>query len=106
MFALQGYKSGISRLLADPGSQVGSPQNNSVPSSAHANSPAPTVQTSYASSPNQVDWNGQKLSSEFEDVDSGGDPRASSLTQPTFGSASQKASLLLQGVAGIVHICK
>lgn len=105
LFALQGYKSSISRLLVDPGSQVGSPQSSSVPCSAQANSPAPSVQTSNTLSPDQVDWNGPTPSSEFEDVDSGGDPQATSLDHPTFGSVSQNASLLLHGIPGKMHIC-
>nr|XP_011464949.1 PREDICTED: calmodulin-binding transcription activator 1-like isoform X3 [Fragaria vesca subsp. vesca] len=83
---VEGNKSGVSRLLVDPGSQVGSPQSASAPCSAQANSPAPTVQTSFASNPIKVEWNGQKLSTEFEDVDSPGDAGASSGTQPMPGS--------------------
>lgn len=83
---MQGNKSGVSRLLVDPGSQVGSPQSASAPCSAQANSPAPTVQTSFASNPIKVEWNGQKLSTEFEDVDSRGDAGASSGAQPMPGS--------------------
>lgn len=84
--------------MADPGSQAGSPQSCSVP--CPANSPASTVQTSYPSSPNRFDRNGRRLSSEFEDVDSGRDPRASSLAQPIFGSTSHSASMLAHEVAG------
>ncbi|XP_018850509.2 calmodulin-binding transcription activator 3-like isoform X3 [Juglans regia] len=102
----EGYKSGISRLIADPGSQAGSPQSSPVPWSAQANSPAPTVQTSYASSANRVDRNGLTLSSEFEDVDSGSDPRASSLTQPLFGSFLHKTSLLEHKVAGFPDLSR
>ncbi|KAI4335054.1 hypothetical protein L6164_013736 [Bauhinia variegata] len=75
----EGYnKCGISRLPLDPVSLVGSPQNGSAPSTAQVNSPVSGVQTSYASSVNRVDWNGRALSSEYEDVDSGGDQQASS----------------------------
>lgn len=94
-YALQGYKSGISRLLTGPIPQVESPQNSCV----QANSPAPTVQTSFATNPNRVEWNGQTLSSEFEDGDSGDNPGAS-LTQPAFGSISHNASLLSHRIAG------
>lgn len=87
-------------MSADPGTQTGSPQSSPVPWSAQANSPAPTVQTSYASSANRVSRNGLTLSSEFEDVDSGSDPRASSLTQPLFGSTLHNTSLLEHKGAG------
>lgn len=100
----EGYKSGISRLIADPGSQAGSPQSSSVPCSAQENSPAPTVQTSYTSSPNRVDRNGQ--TSEFEDVDSGSDPRSSSLAQPIFGPISHSTSLLAHEVAGFPDLSR
>ncbi|XP_048321378.2 calmodulin-binding transcription activator 3 isoform X2 [Ziziphus jujuba] len=102
----EGYKSSISRLLADPGSQVGSPQSSSVPCSAQANSPAPTVQTSNILSPNRVDWIGPTPCLEFEDVDSGGGPQASSVAHPTFGSVSQNASLLLHGVPGFSELSR
>ncbi|XP_024170288.1 calmodulin-binding transcription activator 2 isoform X1 [Rosa chinensis] len=95
---VEGSKSGVSRLLVDPGSQVGSPQTASAPCSAQANSPAPTVQTSFASSPIKVDWNGQTLSTEFEDVDSRGDAGASSLAQPIPGSVLNNACLQLPEV--------
>uniref|UniRef100_A0A7N2R6B9 CG-1 domain-containing protein n=1 Tax=Quercus lobata TaxID=97700 RepID=A0A7N2R6B9_QUELO len=100
----EGYKSGISRLMADPGSQAGSPQSCSVP--CPANSPASTVQTSYPSSPNRFDRNGRRLSSEFEDVDSGRDPRASSLAQPIFGSTSHSTSMLAHEVAGFPELTR
>ncbi|PQQ00134.1 calmodulin-binding transcription activator 2-like [Prunus yedoensis var. nudiflora] len=90
------YQSGVPCLLADPGSQVASPQSVSAPFSAQANSPAPTVQTSFASSPNRVDWNGKTLPTEFEDVDSGGDAGTSSVAQSMFGSVLHNASLLSQ----------
>lgn len=87
--------------MVDPGSQAGSSQSCSVPCPAQANSPASTVQTSYPSSPNRFDRNGRRLSSEFEDVDSGRDPRASSLAQPIFGSTSHStSSILAHEVAG------
>ncbi|WRX21499.1 IQ motif [Theobroma cacao] len=88
----EGYRSGISRILADPGSQSESLQTGSAPSLAHENSPAPTVQTSHAST-SRIDWNGQTLSSEFEDVDSGDYPSTSSPVQPIYGSTSCTASL-------------
>ncbi|KAJ4721920.1 Calmodulin-binding transcription activator like [Melia azedarach] len=94
----EGYKSGVSRLVADPGSQIESPQTSSARSLAQANSPAPTAQTSHASSPNKIDWNGQALSSEFEDVDSGNGPGAHSLAQPIYGSMPQNASLVAAGL--------
>lgn len=100
--ALQVYQSGVPCLLADPGSQVASPQSVSAPFSAQANSPAPTGQTSFASSPNRVDWNGKTLSTEFEDVDSGGDAGTSSVAQSMFGSVLHNASLLSQ-VGGKMH---
>jgi len=87
-------------VIADPGSQAGSPQSSSVPCSAQANSPAPSVQTSYASSPNRVDRNGQKFSSGLDDVDSASDPQASSLSQPIFGFISHDTSLLEHKVSG------
>lgn len=70
---------------------------------AQAASPASTVQTSYASSPNKIDWNGKALSSEFEDVDSRNGPGTSSLTQSIHGSMSHNSSLLLPRVEGKVH---
>ena len=97
-YASQGYKSGISRLLPSSRSQIESPQTSSAPCSTQENSPAPTVQTSFSTNPNRVNWNGQIQSSEFEDVDSGdNNPGAPSLTQPAFGSV---CSLLSHGVAG------
>ena len=98
--ALQGYKSGISRLLASPRPPVESPQT----SCAQANSPAPTGQTSFATNSNRVEWNGQTLSSKFEDVDSSDNPGAF-LTQPAFGSLSHNASLLSHRVTGKVDDC-
>lgn len=104
--ALQGNKSGVSRLLADPGSQVGSPQSASVPCSSQANSPAPTVQTSFASNPIKVDWNGQTLSTEFEDVDSRSDAGASSLSQPMLEPVLNNACLHSPEVGGkMCSIC-
>ncbi|XP_059429611.1 calmodulin-binding transcription activator 2-like isoform X3 [Corylus avellana] len=100
----EGYKSGISRVIADPGSQAGSPQSSTVPCSVQANSPAPSVQTSYASSPNRVDRNGQIVSSGLDDVDSASDPQASSLGQPIFGFISHNTSLLEHKVAGFVEL--
>ncbi|XP_008223475.1 PREDICTED: calmodulin-binding transcription activator 2-like [Prunus mume] len=92
----EAYQSGVPCLLTDPGSQVASPQSVSAPFSAQANSPAPTGQTSFASSPNRVDWNGKTLSTEFEDVDSGGDAGTSSVAQTMFGSVLHNASLRSQ----------
>ncbi|KAL5849044.1 hypothetical protein ACOSQ4_007057 [Xanthoceras sorbifolium] len=100
----EGYKSGVSRLVADPGSQIGSPQASSGHTSVQANSPAPTVQTSHASSPYKIDWNGQAFSSEFEDVDSGNGLGAASLAQPTYGSVSQNAPLIAPQVVGFTEI--
>uniref|UniRef100_A0A5B6ZN30 Putative calmodulin-binding transcription activator 3 isoform X1 n=2 Tax=Davidia involucrata TaxID=16924 RepID=A0A5B6ZN30_DAVIN len=100
----EGYKLGSSRLLnADPGSQLGSPQTSSEPCLEQTLSLAPTVQTSYASSPSAVDWSGQTLSSEFEDGDSGEDPGSSSLVQPMHGSLSLKASLPADEATGFLY---
>ncbi|XVF38951.1 hypothetical protein REPUB_Repub20aG0147100 [Reevesia pubescens] len=88
----EGYRSGISRLLADPGSQSESLQAGSTPSLAHENSPAATIQTSHAST-SRIDRNGQALSSEFEDVDSGDYPSACSPVQPIYDSISSAASV-------------
>ncbi|KAF9674333.1 hypothetical protein SADUNF_Sadunf10G0116400 [Salix dunnii] len=96
----EGYKSGVSRLLEDSGTQVENLQPSSVTSFAQAASPASTVQTSYASSPNKIDWNGKALSSEFEDVDSRNGPGTSSLTQSIHGSMSHNSSLLVPRVEG------
>ncbi|XP_015574726.1 calmodulin-binding transcription activator 3 isoform X2 [Ricinus communis] len=82
----EGYRSGVSHLLSEPSAQVDSSQPSSAPSLAQTASPAFTGQTSYASSPNRVDWNGQTLSSESEDVDSRDNLRASPLTEPVYGS--------------------
>ncbi|XWS14276.1 hypothetical protein CRYUN_Cryun36dG0108700 [Craigia yunnanensis] len=88
----EGYRSGISRSLADPGSQSESLQTGSSPTLAHENSPAATIQTSNAST-SRIDWNGQTLSSEFEDVDSGDYPSACSPVHPIYGSISYTASV-------------
>lgn len=96
---MQGYKSGVSRLVADPRSQIESSQTSSTRSFSQANSPFPTVQTSHASSPNKVDWNGQALSSELEDADSGDGPGTPSLGQPM----SQNASSVSPDIAGKEH---
>lgn len=98
---MQGYKSG--RSVADPGSQIESSQTSSARSLAQANSPIPTAQNSHASSPNKLDWNGQTLSSEFEDVDSRHGSGTSSVAQPIYGSMPQNASLVASGIAGKVH---
>lgn len=105
LYAFQGYKSGISRLLASPRSQVESPQNSLAPYPAQTSSPVPTGQTSSSPNPSRVDWSGQTLSSEFEDKDSGENPGASSLTQRVFSSTSHDASLLSYGIAGKKHGC-
>ncbi|XWS08437.1 hypothetical protein CRYUN_Cryun40dG0002500 [Craigia yunnanensis] len=88
----EGYRSGISRLPADPGSQSESLQTGSGPSLVHENSPPATIQTSHAST-SRIGWNGQTLSSEFEDVDSGDYPSACSPAQPISGSISCTASV-------------
>ncbi|KAK9934071.1 hypothetical protein M0R45_021230 [Rubus argutus] len=98
---VEGNKSGVSRLLADPGSQGGSPQSASAPCSSQANSPAPTVQTSFASNPIKVDWNGQTLSTEFEDVDSQSDAGASTLSQPMLEPVLNNACLHSPEVGGL-----
>ncbi|PON64836.1 Notch [Parasponia andersonii] len=97
----EGYKSGVSRLLPTPRPLVESPQN----SFAQANSPASTVQTSFATNPNRVEWNGQTLSSEFEDVDSGDNPGAT-LMQPALGSISHNSSLLSHSDAGFTELSR
>lgn len=99
-YAFQGLKSGISRLLPSPRLQVESPQSSSAPCSAQANLHVHTLQTSFTTNPNRVDWQVQTLSPEFEDVDSNNNPRPSSFTHPAFGSTSHDASLLSHGVAG------
>ncbi|KAA8527978.1 hypothetical protein F0562_035153 [Nyssa sinensis] len=100
----EGYKLGSSRLLiADPGSQLGSPQTSSAPCLEQTLCLVPTVQTSYASSPSTVDWSGQALSSEFEDGDSGEDPGTSSLVQPIHGSVSLKASVPADEATGFLY---
>lgn len=92
----------VPRLLnADPGSQLGSGQTSSTPSLEQSPSPVPTLQTSYASSldsvdwsepsPNAVDWNELMLSSAFEDRDSGKDPGTPSLALTVRGSLPHNA---------------
>ncbi|XP_044499184.1 calmodulin-binding transcription activator 3-like isoform X1 [Mangifera indica] len=98
----EGYKSGVSRLVADPRSQIESSQTSSTRSFSQANSPFPTVQTSHASSPNKVDWNGQALSSELEDADSGDGPGTPSLGQPM----SQNASSVSPDIAGLSDLSR
>lgn len=100
----EGYKSG--RLVADPGSQIDSSQTSSARSLAQANSPVPTAQTSHASSPNKLNWNGQTLSSEFEDVDSGHGSGTPSVAQPIYGSMSQNASLVAAGIAELPELSR
>ncbi|KAJ0036031.1 hypothetical protein Pint_24238 [Pistacia integerrima] len=102
----EGYKSGVSRLVTDPGSQIENSQTSSTRSFAQANSPAPTVQTSHASSPRKVDRNGQALSSELEDVDSRDGPGTTSLVQPIYGSMSQNTSLLSPDIAGLSELSR
>lgn len=78
---MQGYKLGVQRLKnADSEPQLQSPQTDSSPCLEQTNSPETTTQTSSVY-PNSVDWNGQTLSSEFEDGDSGEVPGISSLVQ-------------------------
>ncbi|KAG7995696.1 hypothetical protein I3843_01G123000 [Carya illinoinensis] len=100
----EGYQPGISRLVIDPGSQAGSSQSSPVPYSAQENFPSTTVQTSYTSGPNRVDRNGLMFSSDFEDVDSGNDPRSSSLTQHIFGSILHNTSFLEHKVTGFPEL--
>ncbi|TYG51016.1 hypothetical protein ES288_D10G222500v1 [Gossypium darwinii] len=88
----EGYRSGISCLLADPGSLSESLQTGSTPSPAHENSPAATIQVSPTST-SKIGWNRKTLSSEFEDVDSGDDPSADAPDQPIYGSKSCTASV-------------
>ncbi|KAK8499435.1 hypothetical protein V6N13_050363 [Hibiscus sabdariffa] len=88
----EGYSSGISRLLPDPGSQSESLQTGSAPSPALVNLPSATIVISPAST-GRVDWNGKSLSSEFEDVDSRDYPTADSPDRPIYGSISCTASV-------------
>lgn len=89
----EGYRSGISRIVADPVSQSESLQRGSGLSLAHENSPAATVHTSHP----LTSRNGQTLSSEFEDVGSGDCPSASSPVQPIYCSVSCTASVKPEG---------
>ncbi|XP_024023492.1 calmodulin-binding transcription activator 2 isoform X2 [Morus notabilis] len=102
----EGLKSGISRLLASPRLQVESPQSSSAPCSAQANLHVHTLQTSFTTNPNRVDWQVQTLSPEFEDVDSNNNPGPSSFIHPAFGSTSHDASLLSHGVAGFAELSR
>lgn len=93
----EGSKLGGSRLLnADPGSQFGSPEVSSAPCSEQTNSPIPTGQTSYTSSPNSINWNERKFFSAFNG-DPEGDPTnasnsgTSSLAQPIHVSVNASA---------------
>lgn len=95
--ALQGYRSGISRIVADPVSQSESLQRGSGLSLAHENSPAATVHTSHP----LTSRNGQTLSSEFEDVGSGDCPSASSPVQPIYCSVSCTASVKPEGAGKV-----
>ncbi|GMI80244.1 hypothetical protein HRI_001693700 [Hibiscus trionum] len=89
----EGYRSGVSRILPDPGSRSESLQNESSPSLAQENfSPAATIEISPAST-SIMDWNGKTLSSEFEDVDSRDYPSANSPDRPIYGSISCTASV-------------
>ncbi|KAK8661866.1 hypothetical protein V6N13_091454 [Hibiscus sabdariffa] len=88
----EGYRSGVSRLLPDPGSQSESLQIGSSPSLAQENSPAATIEISPAST-SRMDWNGKTLSSEFEDVDSRDYPSADSPDRPIYGSITCTASV-------------
>ncbi|KAK8333441.1 hypothetical protein V6Z12_A10G202800 [Gossypium hirsutum] len=88
----EGYRSGISCLLVDPGSQSESLQTGLAPSLTHENSPAATIQVSPTST-SKIGWNGKTLSSKFEDVDSGDDPSAVAPDQPIYGSKSCTASV-------------
>ncbi|XP_062108917.1 calmodulin-binding transcription activator 3-like isoform X2 [Humulus lupulus] len=97
----EGYKSGISRLQATPRPPFERFQN----SCGQANSPVPTIQNSFATNANRVDWNGPTLSLEVEDVDSGENSGAS-LTQTAFGSISHNAPLLSDGVTGVAELSR
>ncbi|XP_052875857.1 calmodulin-binding transcription activator 2-like isoform X3 [Gossypium arboreum] len=88
----EGYRSGISCLLVDPGSQSESLQTGLAPSLTHENSPAATIQVSPTST-SKIGWNGKTSSSKFEDVDSGDDPSAVAPDQPIYGSKSCTASV-------------
>lgn len=100
----EGYKSG--RSVADPGSQIESSQTSSARLLAQANSLAPTAQTSHASSLNKIDWNGQAVSSEFEDVDSGHGSGTPTVAQPIYGSMPQNASLVAASIAGLPELSR
>ncbi|KAJ7980455.1 Calmodulin-binding transcription activator 2 [Quillaja saponaria] len=100
----EGYKSGVSHVVADPTSMVGSLQSSSTPSSAQVDSHVSTVQTSYTSSINRVDKNSQSLASEFEDVDSGEDQRAFSHDQSITGSISHNSPLLAHEATGLLQM--
>ncbi|XP_065863920.1 calmodulin-binding transcription activator 3-like isoform X2 [Euphorbia lathyris] len=90
----EGYKSGVSHLLADSSIQVDRPQPSSAPSFGQTPSHAFIAQAFCESIPNRIDWNGQALSSDFDDVDSKDDLGASSLIEPVSNSMSHNASLL------------
>lgn len=111
----EGSKLDVSRLLnVDRGSQSGS-----VPSLEQTHSPVSTLQTSYASSlnsvdwseqtpyaysPNAVDWNEQTLSSAFEDRDPGKDPETSSLALTVCGSLPCNALSLAGNKTGFLEL--
>ncbi|KAE8720511.1 Calmodulin-binding transcription activator protein with CG-1 and Ankyrin domains, putative isoform 2 [Hibiscus syriacus] len=88
----EGYRSGTSRLLPDPGSRSESLQTGSASSLAQQNSAAATIEISPAST-SRVDWKGKTLSSEFEDVDSRDYPSADSPDRTVYGSISCSASV-------------
>ncbi|KAK7388060.1 hypothetical protein VNO78_22863 [Psophocarpus tetragonolobus] len=94
----EGSKSGISYLHVVPGTLVGSCQNNSMPLSLKINSSISVVQTSFPSSANKVDENGQ--ASEYEDVNSHNSPQASSHAQPISNSIHPSAPCLTNETPG------
>ncbi|XP_052207577.1 calmodulin-binding transcription activator 3-like isoform X2 [Diospyros lotus] len=99
----EGGKLGSSRFLTtDPGSLLGSPQISSSSCLEQANSPVPSV---HASTPNAIDWNGQVVSSEFEEGDSGEDPGTSPVAQPVY-PVSDNTSILANEAAGFLGLSR
>ncbi|PKI47199.1 hypothetical protein CRG98_032421 [Punica granatum] len=94
----EGYKSSISRFLADRGSQDGGPQTSSVTCFPLANYPVSTPQTSYSTA-NKPEQSGQTVSAKIEDVDSVGTLGPFTLATPVY-HPSQRASFLASENAG------
>ncbi|KAK7363419.1 hypothetical protein VNO77_05562 [Canavalia gladiata] len=98
----EGCKSGISHLPVVPVTLVGSSQN-SAPSSK-INSPISVVQTSFTSSADKVDQNGQ--TSEYEDFKSQNGPQASSHAQPIANSVLHSAPQLSHDTTGFSELLR